>query len=415
MAETEQTILSQEEQSRRTLVEWSQDDINHLERPNKPQWYKGTTYTRLPNKTKVSELGMNAVAEGWLPPAPIIHPDTRVLAIGSCFARYFILWLAEHGFNKSMPTSPYNALLRFGSDFESIAVVAQQFRWAFNELNDDSMLWIDKNKDIFQASEERRELVRKTLLETDVLLVTLGLSEVWYDRVTGEPLWRAVTADQFDPERHELRIETMEQSLQWLETIEQLRKMHAPNLKIIFTVSPVRLAVTFRPISAFTGNSVSKAILRASLDEFLRNHSDQLHKNLFYFPSFEFVNDYFLDPFEHDDRHVSTTVAASIIRFFVKNYCAIEMIERSGQSLVGLDAGEHLEQFIQQSRIVSIEDRSGALLARISELESKVSELQKVCDERLAIITELDTAARERLDIINVLDAEVKRHHAIKK
>src|SRR5258705_11676922 len=166
------------------------------------RWYKGTTYRRLPDKTQLGTLGMDALGDGWLPAEPLISRATRVVAIGSCFARYFILWLAEHGFNESIPQSPYNALLRFGSLLESPASIAQQFRWAFGELDDNAVVWIDKNKEVFEASEERRQLVRDTLLATDVLILTLGLSEVWYDRVTGEPLWRAPPGDQIYSQRH---------------------------------------------------------------------------------------------------------------------------------------------------------------------------------------------------------------------
>lgn len=405
MTDSKEEVLSITEQSRRNLVEWKHGNFSF----SKNHWYKGSTYRRLVDKTTLNNEGMDAIAEGWLPAQPLINPDTRVLAIGSCFARYFILWLAEHGFNKSTPTSPYNALIRFGSDFESAAAIAQQFRWAFNELDDKTLLWIDKQKAIFEASEERRELVKESLLTTDVVLLTLGLSEVWYDQIAKEPLWRALTTDQFNPNRHIFHVESMNKTLHWLETIERLRSTHTPNLKIIFTISPVRLTGTFRSISAFTANSASKAILRAALDEFLRNHQKELNSHLFYFPSYEFVTDYFLDPFEHDNRHVTPSIAASIIHFFVRHYCSTEIIECSGQSLSNLDAGEHLEQFISQSRITSIETQSGELLARLSELENKVVKLQKVCDERQEVIVELDQAARERLNLIQQLDAEVKR------
>ncbi|CBE67980.1 MAG: GSCFA domain-containing protein [Candidatus Methylomirabilis oxygeniifera] len=401
--------LSEAERARRALIQWSLDK-SHVRLGNMARWHKGTTYRRMPDKTQLSAMGMDALGDGWLPAEPLITPETRVLAIGSCFARYFILWLAEHGFNKAAPQSPYNALLRFGSDFVSPAVVAQQFRWAFDELDDKDVLWIGKDKNIFEATEERRQLVRDTLLGTEVLLLTLGLSEVWYDRVTGEPLWRALTEDQFDPERHIFRVETMAQTLHYLETIERLRAQHVPNMTIIYTVSPIRLAATFRPVSALTASSASKAIVRAALDEFLRNHQDGLHRNLFYFPSYELVTEYFVDPYEHDNRHISSTVAAGIIRYFVAHYCSADMIERSGRSLNDLEgAGQDLERFIQQSRIAGTDPRSGELLARIAELEGKVVDLQKICDERQEVIVGLDQAARERLDLIHRLDAEVKR------
>jgi hypothetical protein len=408
MPDTTQAAQSDAEWARRALVEWSIDD-SLMSSVNLSRWYKGSTYRRLPDKSQLRTLGMDALGDGWLPAKPLISRGTRVVAIGSCFARYFILWLAEHGFNKSMPQSPYNALLRFGSQLESPASIAQQFRWAFGELDDKAVVWIDKTKEVFEASEGRRELVRDTLLATDVLILTLGLSEVWYDRVTGEPLWRALPVDQFDPERHVFRVETMAQTLQWLETIERLRARHIPHMKIIFTVSPVPLGVTFRPVSAVTANSASKAIVRAALDEFLRNHQEEVGRRSFYFPSYELAANYFIDPYGADNRHIAPTVAAGIIRYFVKHYCSADMIERTGRSLHDLDGTGQLEQFIQQSRIASTDPQSGELLARIATLEGRMIDLQKVCDERQEVIVGLDLAARERLDLIHRLDAEVKR------
>ena len=406
MTDTTQRAQSDAERARRALVEWFHDDsVRSL--ANVSRWYKGSTYRRLPDKTQLSALGMDALGDGWLPVEPLISPATQVVAIGSCFARYFILWLAEHGFNKSMPQSPYNALLRFGSQLESPASIAQQFRWAFGELDDKAVVWIDKNKEVFEASEARRQLVRDTLLATDVLILTLGLSEVWYDRVTEEPLWRALPVDQFDPKRHVFRVETMAQTLQWLETIERLRARHAPNMKIIFTVSPVALQLTFRPVSALTANSASKAIVRAALDEFLRNHQEDVGRRLFYFPSYELVTNYFIDPYEHDNRHISPTVAAGIIRYFVQHYCSADMIERTGRSLRDLDVTGRLEEFIQQSRIASTDARSGELLARIAALEGMVVTLQRVCDERQQVIAGLDRAAQERLELIHRLEREL--------
>jgi GSCFA family len=287
--------------------------------------------------------------------------------------------------------------------------VAQQFRSAFGELDDKAVLWIDKNREVFDASEGRRQLVRDTLLATDVLILTLGLSEVWYDRVTGEPLWRALPVDHVDTERHVFRVETMAQTLQWLETIERLCARHVPDMKIIFTVSPVPLRATFRPVSAITANSASKAIVRAALDEFLRNHREDVGRRLFYFPSYELVANYFIDPYEHDNRHVPSSVAAGIIHYFVERFCSAELIERTGRSLRDLDGTGHLEHFIQQSRVASTDPQSSELLARIAALESRVIGLQKVCDERQEVIQRLDRAARERLDLIHRLDAKIKR------
>jgi hypothetical protein len=121
------------------------------------------------------------------------------------------------------------------------------------------------------------------------------------------------------------------------------------------------------------------------------------------------VVDYFIDPYEPDNRHITPTVAAGIIRYFAEHYCSADMIERTGRSLRDLDVTGHLEQFIQQSRIASADARSGELLARIAALEGMVVTLQRVCDERQEVIVGLDRAAQERLELIHRLDEGVKR------
>jgi hypothetical protein len=180
-------------------------------------------------------------------------------------------------------------------------------------------------------------------------------------------------------------------------------------MKIVFTVSPQRMVLTFRPVSAITANNASKAVVRAALDEFLRNHADDAQTSLYYFPGYELATEYFIDPFDHDNQHVSPTVAAGVVRYFVEHYCSADLIERTGESLNQLGGGQHLEQFIQHSRIATADSRSAELLERIANLENRAGELQRICDERRDVIEALDKAAQERLDVINVLDAEVKR------
>src|SRR2546427_6321591 len=111
---------------RKDLLSWPGEQTV-ISLVNIGKWHKEGTYNVLPDKPTFKRDGMLAIAKGWLPEAPLIQPETRVLAVGSCFAQHFTLWLAEHGFNRAFPNSPYNALLRFGSQFESAAVIAQQF------------------------------------------------------------------------------------------------------------------------------------------------------------------------------------------------------------------------------------------------------------------------------------------------
>lgn len=372
------------------------------------RWHTGRVYNQLPNKQKLRQEGLAEIAKGWLPEQPIIDAETRVLAVGSCFARNFTLWLAEHGFNKYFAESPYNALLRFNADFESPAVIAQQFRWAFDEVEPETLLWIDKNRHLIAATDEGKKQVRATLEQTDLLILTLGLSEVWYDKLSGEPLWRALTEKTYDPDRHVFRVETVEKTLSWLDAIERIRKKHLPGMKIIFTLSPIPLKTTFRPFSAHSANSVSKAIIRASLDEHLRKHEELLNKDLFYFPSYEMVTNYFIDPYREDNRHLAPFVTGSIIAFFTKYFCSEKMHERQQGSLSGIPGGDVQELVLRHAAMTESGAHSNELLVRISELEDENTELQKICDERMAVIEELDRAAKERLSLIEMLDQKIK-------
>jgi len=383
------------------LVDWHRDPDDMLLQ-NLDTWHLGGKVHVVPSKQEYSASGIQSLVEGWLPSAPLIGDRTRVIGVGSCFARYFILWLAEKGFNKSVDASPYNALMRYGATFESPAVIAQQFRWAFGEFDSRHALWIGKDKEVFEANDERRRLVRTTLEQTDVLILTLGLSEIWYDKQTGEPLWRALTKRHYDPSRHVFRVETMQDTKRCLEKIEEIRRGHLPGLKVVYTISPVRMKATFRPVSAITANSVSKAILRAALDEFLRERSELVNRELFYFPSYEIVHDFFRDPFEEDNRHVAAFVANQVVQAFARHYCDPAMLARSGgaRSPTG---SQKLDNFLGFGDMAGRDVRQDEYAARISDLERQIEDLQRICDERAKVIGELDHAARERLALVEEL------------
>jgi hypothetical protein len=388
--------------ARDSLVQWHPEP-GSLSVQNLDTWYLGGTVHRIPPKERYD---VASVLEGWVPEAPLIRESTRVIGIGSCFARYFILWLGENGFNRGLEGSPYNALMKYGETFESPAVIAQQLRWAFDELDPQDVLWIGKDREVFQPTEDRRRMVRETLLSTDLLIVTLGLSEVWYDQRSGEPLWRTLTRRHYDPSRHVFRVESARDTKRWLEKIEEIRRRRLPHLRIVYTVSPVRLAATFRPVSAVTANSASKAILRASLDEFLREQGDRLNRELFYFPSYELVHDYFRDPFEEDNRHVTSFVAARVVSTFARYYCAPELLSRAGAAAP--TGSTKLDSFLEFTRDGS-DPRSSEYAARIADLEAQVQALQRECDQRMQVIGELDTAARERLALVEQLHEECAR------
>ncbi|MFN8635029.1 MAG: GSCFA domain-containing protein [Chloroflexota bacterium] len=367
------------------LFDFTTPDV-HVQagRDDLERWLSRETRNRLPTKPELLEQGLSSVLKGWTPSEPIIRPDTRVFAMGSCFAANFIGWLGDQGFNTGL-TDPYAALVKSGFAFENVAVIAQQFRWAFGLLDGSDLLWVNPDRELVDATEERRQLLRSVLEHSDVLIITLGLSEVWYDRMTGEPLWRAVPSRHLDRNRHRFKVLTVAETVHHLETIDRLRAEHVPDLKIVFTVSPVRFLSTFRPISAMTANSVSKAVLRAGLDEFLRARWDRLNSTYYYFPSYEIVTEVFRDAYEADARHIHPAAVSQVLDVFAAKYTSL------GSTLTtdGPDESQLPD---------------GYLLSRIAELEAHLADARTVGDERLAVIQGLETALGERLDVIQVLD-----------
>src|SRR5450759_3977305 len=150
-----------------------------LREPN--TWYKGQHCHKFPNDRPVT---VEDILYGWKPSQKLITVETKVLAFGSCFAEYFVKFLAQRGYNRwRLPSEQHshlfseeNLLLALPSCFENIFVIVQQLRWAFGEFTPSAKLWFTKDKRHFEATEERRDKVRRSFEEGDVFVLTLGLS-----------------------------------------------------------------------------------------------------------------------------------------------------------------------------------------------------------------------------------------------
>ncbi len=369
-------------------LEGGSDRLNELEWDawqtlprDQERWFKGDSFQRHPTREQIHALGPDAVLGGWKPAQPIIGPDTRVIAMGSCFAANFAEWLAANGYNQAF-ADPVRALLR--NPFENVAVIAQQFRWAFGELDPQNLLWIAKDKQRIFATEEKRLIVRQLLSEADVLIVTLALSEVWYDTTTGEPLWRVAPLKLHDPAKHAFKVLSFAETIDAFNQIERIRAAHLPNLKIVYTVSPLNMFATFRPVSALTANAASKAIVRAALDEFLRSRPDDVNKVYFYYPGYEIVTALLRSPFRPDNHHLFDYAIDISLGTFARAYTTIQT---DAAPMGGTEAwAEAVEG-----------------TARLAQLMRENAELQMHCDERLKIIGQLTRQKAEELSTRSLL------------
>jgi hypothetical protein len=262
------------------------------------------------------------VLQGWLPPQPMIGLDTRISAFGSCFAEHISQWLSDRNF--SLVTKKGGAfdqvyVVRYGEGMVNSFAIRQQFEWAFEGKVADGELWHGYNAESFGYDEGVRIQTKEVFDNTDVFVITLGLSEVWYDERSGGVFWRAIPRDKYDPARHKFRVASVEENKDNIREISRLIRRHRPDAKVIFTLSPIPLAATFRPVSCITANSVSKAILRAALDEVLREPEVGAHS--FYWPSYEIVMDIFDRQWRDDRRHVKKPILDFIMTLFENYWC----------------------------------------------------------------------------------------------
>ncbi|GAA5181682.1 hypothetical protein GCM10025771_29160 [Niveibacterium umoris] len=266
-----------------------------------------------------------------------MHPDDRVFCMGSCFAKNIELRLLDAGLTVlSHPRfapkdgSPFTPL----PNIFNIQSVLNELSWAFdvaphppeaNFVNDDEGFCYDPHStiDLFRCKPEdarkRRAGVTanmRRLASCDVLILTLGLVEVWFDNKTGTYLnatlpQRLLTRE---PGRYELRVLDYQAVRDGLEkALALLRQFGKPDLELVISVSPVPLAATFRPIDVVIANNYSKATQVAAVLDFVGQNP-----GVHYVPSFETVTmsaRRFV--WEEDLRHVTPDIVARITQRFV--------------------------------------------------------------------------------------------------
>src|SRR5262249_12903266 len=82
-------------------------------------WFRGEHCNFNPKQKNLRSAAdvSSHVLRGWVPEAPLIGPETRIAAFGSCFAQHISDWLAERDFSiLTRKDGDYSAsyVVRFG-------------------------------------------------------------------------------------------------------------------------------------------------------------------------------------------------------------------------------------------------------------------------------------------------------------
>lgn len=284
-----------------------------------------------------------------------IDKGTKIISLGSCFAREIKYWLLNNGFNyllgedKKNPwtskeiftgdngTSPNEhasiAWERVYNTFTFKHVVDYTFN---NSYMDERLIDVNikgknyvsdiirtrilyPNKEIaIKDVKNHIEESKKMFTSADIVIFTLGLTEIWESKKRGIVASTNPFKHYKLPDDFKFRVSRFNENLENLKYSYEILKKHNKNLKFLVTVSPVHLLATYRDdLDVISASCNSKSTLRSVADEF------KDIDGVTYFPSYEIASIAAgLDGVNAfpDNHHVSKKVVNHIMQTFNKNF-----------------------------------------------------------------------------------------------
>lgn len=254
---------------------------------------------------------------GYAPEHPIISKDTNITAFGSCFAGNVSRYLLKKEYKVNAHSWDHNQsdLIRIDEIMVHTPALLAQFEWAFNDRPLGSIFIgsAEEKAQTYHSMEACKAIIRNT----DFFIITLGLTEAWFDKENQQYLWKFVPNRKLDPDRFESRFVSFNENLNNIKAIYHLVKKHIPEAKILFTLSPIPLLGSYHGKSVVSANTASKATLKAALHEFISTTEDP---SLYYFPSYELVTEYVEAPWKDDNRHITPETVETIMAVFDHYY-----------------------------------------------------------------------------------------------
>jgi len=275
-----------------------------------------------PTQEQIEEVNAadKYVMTGLEPLNPFITKSDKITTIGSCFTGNVSTFLRHNGFNVPILNTEYKGNLPTGSFSDEVFntyILRYLFELAFsNEVPDEDAYEVvnqHNRKSIFSV-----EHLKNTFKSSTIFIITLGLSEVWFNKSTGEVYKTAKAVGDYNREVHDFRTTTVAENLTNIEFVYQSIRKNIKEANIIFTLSPVPLKATFRDLGCIPANNVSKATLRIALEELLNTYSED--KLLNYFPSYELIVDFLPRPFKGDRRYLGSDTINFIMTLFANHY-----------------------------------------------------------------------------------------------
>ncbi|NOR63953.1 MAG: GSCFA family protein [Rhodobacteraceae bacterium] len=268
-------------------------------------------------RSAVSDLNALELRDVFAPKFPISR-SMAICAAGSCFAQHIGRQFKQRKF-KFIDLEPPLALLepemlpKFGLDMYSarygniysIRQLLQMFKRANGSFIPEETVWETNGRfyDPFRPSiepngfESLQELeqdrahhlarVNRLLNVTDLFVFTFGLTEGWINKSDGSvlPTCPGTIAGEYDDSKYEFHNFTHAEVLADAEEFIAYALAINPDMKFMFTVSPVPLTATASGQHVLPATVYSKSVLRGVCGELF-----QKYPQVDYFPSYELVS-----------------------------------------------------------------------------------------------------------------------------
>ena len=241
----------------------------------------------------------------------------KTIFIGSCFATSI-----GHQFETGhLPVmiNPAGTVYNPVSVLNTLETIAEGRKFGIEDLYNKNGTWISFNHSTDFSSDDPDELLvrinnisseaAKFLNDCSILFITFGTARVYRWKRTGTIVSNChkIKASEFDQELLSVNdIVTV-----WEKRLDKLQSLN-PNLRVIFTISPVR-----HWKDGAHGNQVSKSVLFVAVEELL-DHKTRPG----YFPAFELLMDDLRDYryYDEDMLHPSGAAVSYIWEAFSKCY-----------------------------------------------------------------------------------------------
>lgn len=270
-------------------------------------------------RTGVADQVQHEIFDDLWRPRFSIDKHTKFITSGSCFAQHISKWIEGNGYSW-IDSEPANASMPndiksergygvFSFRTGNIYTPALLRQWTFQALGlmppltevfvvdgkyfDPFRPLIPKGGySTYQELENERfytlRCIHEALMQADVFIFTLGLSEAWENRLGYVyPICPGTLRGKYDLSAHVFVNYSYDRILKDLiETFDAIKSVNK-KIKFLLTVSPVPLTATATTEHALTATTYSKSVLRAAAGKLT-----DLRDDVDYFPSYELISQF---------------------------------------------------------------------------------------------------------------------------